>query len=205
MKRKCIENCNGHEVGRVNSNNSMTESRSHSILGPLNDHITNCLKHVQIQPVCGIFPNHFLFWASVFCCGLWLTSAAPHPKICCRSSFLLTDLFGPSSPARPLALFPADDLVFSLWLCALKLCGKGAPTVPSSCEPDTTCPSFHIWCFFIVCEYVAVRSVFISFVCQLESELGNLTATQSCLTKWKSSRVHSFTHYLFIHLLSIVC
>lgn len=111
------------------------------------------------------------------------TRAAPHPKICCRSSFFLTDLFGPTSPARPLALFPADDLVFSLWLCALKLCGKGAPTVPGSCEPDPTCPSLHIRCFFIICEYVAVQSVFTSFVCHLESAWGNLTAIQSCLTK----------------------
>lgn len=64
--------------------------------------------------------------------------------------FSLPDLFGPTSPARPLALFPGDDLVFTLWLCALKLCGKGASALPCSWEPDPAWPNLP--CFLMVCE-----------------------------------------------------
>lgn len=56
-------------------------------LGPLNDHITSYLKQIQIQPktflsVCGIFPHHFLFRASVLCralCPHWFSPS--HPRI----------------------------------------------------------------------------------------------------------------------------
>lgn len=54
--------------------------------------------------------------------------------------FFLTDLFGPTSAAGPLALFPGDDLPFRLWLCALKLRGEGAPAFLSSSSHGS------VWC-----------------------------------------------------------
>lgn len=126
-------------------------------LGSVSDHITSCLKHVYIQPetflpVCGIFqttsPSE-LFPALL--CG---SAGSASLILGFSAGLLLIDLFGPTSPARPLVLSAGDGLVFSLWLCALKLCGKAAPALPCSCNRDLAWPSLP--CFLMVWECVGV-------------------------------------------------
>lgn len=102
--------------------------------------------------VCGILPDHFLFRASVTCCALWPGWFGPSPQALLQV-FFLTGLFGPTSAARPLVLFPGDDCysVFGSAPCS----SVKRVLLPSSAPASLTwlVPGYHVssshvsvWC-----------------------------------------------------------